>query len=238
MSTKKGSIVKNNIGRALNVFRKRKNLTLEEMGAIINTSASYLSQVERGKKMPGSEIIISLKDNFPELDLNELFQSKNNDVDIEQLIIKESHTHQEVPKEIEKASIPVYRSIQASAGDGIIPEVEKDLIYIGMPRTFIHDELHTTPANLFVMPVQGDSMEPTIKDGDYIIVNKQVGRPLAGHIFLVRIDESILCKRLHELPSKRLRVSSDNQYYESFEVPADQDNFEIIGRVVWFSRQI
>lgn len=60
-------------------FREDQGLTLKQLADIVDSSASYLSEVERGIKIPGSTLIKSLKDNFTELDLNKLFQIKNED---------------------------------------------------------------------------------------------------------------------------------------------------------------
>lgn len=140
---------------------------------------------------------------------------------------------------VEKPKIPYYRSVRPSAGGGIIPEDETDLVYIGLPRNFIYKEPYSKPNDLFVMRVVGDSMEPTINSQDFIIVNKKAeARPFAGRIYLIRLEESLLCKRLHELPERKLRVISDNPLYDDIDIAAQKEQFEVIGRVVWFARGI
>lgn len=49
-------------------------MTLQEMAEKVNSSAGYISEIERGKKIPGSKLIFSLKRNFKSLDLNKLFR--------------------------------------------------------------------------------------------------------------------------------------------------------------------
>lgn len=130
------------------------------------------------------------------------------------------------------APIPYYKSVVASAGNGIIPEEEEDVIYIALPTPFIHQELATTPKDLFIMQITGDSMEPTIKHSSIIIVNRNHHPPYAGQIYLVRLGESLLCKRIHEMPGHKLNVISDNKRYQDFEIQIN-DDFEVIGKVVW-----
>lgn len=62
----------NIIGGRLKALRKRKKLTLRDMAEKLNISPGYLSEVERGKKIPGGEVFIMLKQNF-NIDMNDLF---------------------------------------------------------------------------------------------------------------------------------------------------------------------
>lgn len=61
MSTKKFSEENKFIGKILKQVRLSKNMTLKEFGGVVDMSPGYLSEVERGLKLPGSELFISLK---------------------------------------------------------------------------------------------------------------------------------------------------------------------------------
>ncbi|MDR8391880.1 helix-turn-helix transcriptional regulator [Aliifodinibius sp. S!AR15-10] len=63
----------NYIGLGIREFRRSKDLTLKDLAEIIDTSAGYISEIERGQKIPGSKLISSLKRNYEGLDLNKLF---------------------------------------------------------------------------------------------------------------------------------------------------------------------
>ncbi|WP_407056551.1 S24 family peptidase [Burkholderia seminalis] len=57
----------------------------------------------------------------------------------------------------------------------------------------------------------------------------------------IRIDGQVLVKQTQVLTGKKLRIVSVNATYESYTVDLSADNqtdFEIIGKVVWFGRQI
>jgi phage repressor protein C with HTH and peptisase S24 domain len=81
-------------------------------------------------------------------------------------------------------------------------------------------------------------MAPTLQDDDLVLVDKLKQQPRAGNILVIRIDETVSCKRIQELPGHRFKIMSDNQAYESFEIPADEEGFEIIGQVIWFGRNL
>lgn len=86
------------------------------------------------------------------------------------------------------------------------------------------------PANLSVIAVEGDSMEPTLRDGDEILVDRGVA-PLRAGIHVIRLDDVLLVKRLELAGPETIRVISDNPAYGRAEHPADA--VEIVGRVVW-----
>jgi hypothetical protein len=86
------------------------------------------------------------------------------------------------------------------------------------------------PAMLSVIEVEGDSMEPTLRDGDEILVDR-TPRPLRAGIHVIRLDDVLLVKRLETGPGGMLRVISDNAAYPRMERLAR--DVEVVGRVVW-----
>lgn len=74
MSTNKFS-KENKIGRAINTLRKQHKITLKELSERIDSSPGYLSEVERGLKKPGIELVQSLLREF-KLDANDFMQGK------------------------------------------------------------------------------------------------------------------------------------------------------------------
>lgn len=57
------------IGKRLNQIRKEKGMSQQALAALLGTSSGYISEIEQGKKMPGSDFLISLKRAL-EIDLN------------------------------------------------------------------------------------------------------------------------------------------------------------------------
>lgn len=98
----------NFVGVGIKEFRESQNMTLKEMAEKINSSAGYISEVERGKKIPGSNLILSLKRNFNGLDLNKLFNIKHeNDPVLSNLTVESS-----ISEEEEKAAMEIIESIE------------------------------------------------------------------------------------------------------------------------------
>lgn len=134
------------------------------------------------------------------------------------------------------ALVPHY-DIQASAGLGRLVELEREDMRLAFRRDYIAAILKTATDDLFLLDVNGVSMEPTLRAGDTILVDR--GRKRGdGEIFLLRRDGELFVKRVTRNLDGTLRISSDNQQPEYKPVDIAPDDVEIIGKVVWFARTI
>ena len=116
----------------------------------------------------------------------------------------------------------------ASAGPGALAVDERPVGQLRFSARWLKDN-GFDPAALSVIEVEGDSMEPTLRDGDEILVDR-TPRLLRSGIHVVRLDDVLLVKRV-ERAGDRLRLISDNRAYPEIERPAG--DVEIVGRVVW-----
>jgi len=106
-------------------------------------------------------------------------------------------------------------------------------------RSWIKHSLKTSPSQLRIMQVEGDSMMPTLLDGDTVLVDMARRAPNPPGIFVLHDGMGLVAKRLEHIPNSdppSVRVISDNQYYNPYERSAEEIN--IIGRICWFSREI
>lgn len=83
---------------------------------------------------------------------------------------------------------------------------------------------------LSAIAVQGDSMEPTLRDGDEILVDR-TPRPLRDGIHVVRLEDNLLVKRIDSGRPGVLVLLSDNPAYRPIE--CRPEDVQVIGRVVW-----
>ena len=90
-------------------------------------------------------------------------------------------------------------------------------------------------AMLSAIQVAGDSMEPLLRDGDEILVDRSP-RPLRDGIHVVRVGEALLVKRVQTGVPGRLILESANPAYRPIEL--DPHEIEVIGRVVWKSGRL
>ncbi len=92
-------------------------------------------------------------------------------------------------------------------------------------------------ADLVMMEVSGDSMEPGIRAGDTVMIDRSQIAVVAGGIFAVGIDDTIMVKRLEKRPGK-LALISDNRAYETVLIDSAGASVRILGRVVWLQRRV
>lgn len=88
---------------------------------------------------------------------------------------------------------------------------------------------------IFATLADGDSMSPTINDGDTIWVDMSKQNIKDGKIFVFEYGELFMCKRLYRLPNDGLRVVSDNaDIYPEWQITGEQrqqNGFRLIGWV-------
>ncbi|KGA31988.1 helix-turn-helix transcriptional regulator [Pectobacterium odoriferum] len=134
--------------------------------------------------------------------------------------------------------IPRY-DVKAAAGHGAWNDNEEPTFPMAFRRYWVSNHLHADPHHLFVITVNGSSLEGILNDGDNILVNGADKDPKEG-IYVLRMDGHLLVKLIQRLPGGMLKVSSTNTMYEPFTVDMNNkpEDFAIIGRVVWFGRTI
>ena len=124
----------------------------------------------------------------------------------------------------------------AAAGGGAVVEEERIKAYMAFRKDWIHGRLGMKPADLFAVHVTGDSMEPTLKAGDVILINRARSLPVDGCLYLIRIDDSLVVKRIQLQPGGQIQALSDNPAYAPFRLdPADKST-AILGQVIWYGR--
>ncbi len=93
------------------------------------------------------------------------------------------------------------------------------------------------PEDLLFLPVAGDAMEPTLRDGDLALVDQAQREPVYGKIHALAVDGRVLVRRLDARPG-RLVIVSDNRGYPPLETPlAEAAAVRILGRVIWIGRE-
>jgi phage repressor protein C with HTH and peptisase S24 domain len=93
-------------------------------------------------------------------------------------------------------------------------------------------------ANLHVIYVQGASMEPTIADGNVVLMDESQIEPKNNKIFVIRQpDGELLIKRLIRSLTGTWIIRSDNddkRQYPDFELSSSEmPELTILGRIVW-----
>jgi len=129
--------------------------------------------------------------------------------------------------------------IGASAGPGALPGDERAHGHIAFDARWLRG-LGPRDANLVsIIRVEGDSMAPTLADGDEILVDRGDAAPrLRDGIYVLRVDDVLVVKRLAVNPAARTAsIRSDNAAYPAWpDCPLGK--IDIVGRVVWSGRKV
>jgi len=120
-------------------------------------------------------------------------------------------------------------AIDASAGPGALGGMEEPFGALRFSASWLRG-MGLNPARLTTIAVAGDSMFPTLNDGDEILVD-QSRQSLRDGIHVVRVGDSLLVKRIDMGTLGRVRLKSDNAIYDPIDLAPDE--VAVIGRVVW-----
>jgi phage repressor protein C with HTH and peptisase S24 domain len=91
---------------------------------------------------------------------------------------------------------------------------------------------------MVLMDIFGNSMEPEMKDGDTILIDESQKDILAGAIYAVGIDDTIMVKRLEKHPNKLVLVSDNIDYSPIYLMGNEMNSVRIIGKVIWICREL
>ena len=99
-------------------------------------------------------------------------------------------------------------------------------------------KLNIPNKNIELFDVVGDSMEPTLREGDTLLVDKNDTEIMDGKIYVVSLHDELLAKRVQRILDG-FALLSDNKAYDPIPVkPELRDKFRIHGRVRWFGREL
>ena len=124
-------------------------------------------------------------------------------------------------------------SARAGAGSSHLIEDEQEGLY-AFRKDFLGG-LHISK-NSVLLDVLGDSMEPTLRSGDTILVDRSDIEIHDGQIYLVGFQQQLLVKRLFRTV-EGVALKSDNPAYMTTAIPQEyMDDFVVFGRMRWMAR--
>lgn len=114
------------------------------------------------------------------------------------------------PLDDDEIEIPFFKDFSFACGGGSIGEaIANETRKLRMSKATLRN-LSIMKENAVAATAIGDSMSPTIKDGDTIHVDLGRKNIKDGKIFAICIGGLFYCKRLYNLPLGGLRIVSDN----------------------------
>lgn len=206
---------------ALDFWLKKSRMTQAELAEKTGLAQNYISQIKTGTRgAPSIKAVQQIAEAFG-LSLLEFLSCKD-DLTPELVLVERIKAR---PK--------------AGSG-GLETDAEHTETY-AFHKKFI-ERKRGRADTLKIFEVAGDSMEPTLSEGDLILANQLDKDVRTGRIYLLRIGEELMVKRLENRPGGVLLIRSDNREYEDIsvtlsEIDKDGGEIEIFGRMVWSCRE-
>lgn len=135
----------------------------------------------------------------------------------------------------DRIALPEF-DIAYSMGRGAVLEDYAEQRTVELPRHWLQPLIRGNFNQVFVTRGEGDSMQPTLLDGDVIVVDgAQQSMNSQDRIWAISYGDLGMIKRLRAMPDGSIDVISDNQTIAPFR--AYDGELNIIGRVVWIGRR-
>jgi phage repressor protein C with HTH and peptisase S24 domain/DNA-binding transcriptional regulator YiaG len=133
--------------------------------------------------------------------------------------------------------VPVY-GVEASAGHGAVVSEEIQEYSLAFPSAYLRTLTTSSPENLSIISVKGESMEPTLLDNDIVLLDTSKINLSHDGLFVIRFDDVLHVKRVGRSPKRgHITIISDNkELYPPMEAAAS--DIEPVGKVLWYGRKV
>lgn len=220
----------NEFGKYLSDYLEKNNYKIENFAKEVGYSTGLISHYTTGKRSPSYKFIEAFfkKFNFSKEEKEKVLKILERDKMPDSLKKIKASEIQPNAIIIEEEFINVPVKAKASAGNGYINCCE-DLYMKTIRKNGFHEYC-------YLIEVCGNSMEPLIQDGAFVVVDPYQTDYIEGKIYVVKLDEETFIKRVFfNNDLKIVILKSINPKYEDIYIPKENiENFKIMGRAVKF----
>lgn len=189
--------------------------TEQDMAERLNIDPSTITQWFNGQATPSVEQLLALAQHFG-VDLHQLLTGldENDEADetVEIPLLPPEHAR----------GIDILNTYRSKRTPMQHARLARSLLFQHCPKA--------DPKNLFLVTCYGDSMEPTFKEGDTVIIDVSEQQIKGDALYVIKMGPGIYLKRIQELLDQKCLIISDNTRYHNFEAPLDE--IEVLGKVV------
>lgn len=133
--------------------------------------------------------------------------------------------------------VPRYK-VAASAGGGALIHSEQIVDHLAFRADWVKMALGVPVSSLALINVTGDSMEPTLSNGDLILIDTTIDSVDDSGVYVLQFDGKLKVKRLHS-KADSVDILSDNPRYPTETLRGDLlQGLNVVGRVVWCGRRM
>lgn len=192
----------------LKFFRSRADLTQGELAKAVGISQKQVSDYEVGSSKPRQATYFKILDALNMTD--------------EEFCAGQISTQGESPLILK---IPVYNWASALVINSANPQPDS---YMYIDSNILQ---RTSIDGLFAMQIQGLSMYPHHKDGDFIVIDSNLGNIKDGLLYILSMNDESTIKQCFKQPNGKIHLATFNNDFPSFEV--NPDEISVIGQVIF-----
>ncbi len=206
-------------GQALKEARLTVGLSQEELALESELDRTYVSMLERNVKNPTLSTISKLARSLGITPLQLILRSQQlgSNENLLPKSVKKNHTR------------PPLFGTSVSCGKPLLSDFDID------KELSLDDEFIKQPAETFFMKANGDSMAPTIWDGDTIIISVKK-KPQNNHIVLAQVENELTIKRYFKT-NKGIKLVPDNSHFKEISVNEATEGL-VCGVVIGLARNL
>lgn len=209
-----------NFGQTLKEIRIKNGDSLRKLSEKTDIVFTYIDRLEKGTVPINKNLLEKFIKAYP------LYKKQFEKAYLDEIMpdsLKGSTFNMEEQK-VNTVILPVYG--KASAGNGYI-NLDQEIYYFPIKKGNFSDRS-------FLVEINGNSMEPTLEDGDYALVDPDNIDYVKNKIYVVTYnDESFIKRMVVDDKSKIVMLKSDNPEYEDILITKDMQVYlKIEGRVI------
>lgn len=207
-------------------FRRRLRLIMQQFGSVadlaraVGVSDNAIYKWVSGRGQPGMISLVNL--------------SKAAGVSVEWLATGRGEPAKARPdmNPVNAAEfVPMPRHTARGVGSRSLIQSPQIVDYLNFRSDWLQRNLAADPRHLALIEVVGDSMSPTIDEGDLALADLREIRFKYDGVYVLRMGVDFSIKRVQRQLDGSLMIRSDNPAYEP--QPASADRVLIFGRVIW-----
>ena len=228
--------------RQLKLLRQRAGLSIREVAQSLGMEhgSSYQHYEDRFKKpLLPLDLVMKLVPLFEAggVDAGELYALAGVNATGERPLVAAAPAAARAPVDARTIRIEEL-DVRASAGAGLTGENEKVVAEWQVPSGVVRGYSTAPATEMRIITVLGDSMEPALLPGQRVLVDTGDRKPSPPGIFVVWDGLGLVIKRVQMVPHSeppRVRITSDNSKYESYERTLDEAYIQgrVIGQWRW-----
>lgn len=207
-------------GEILKEIRLKNGDSLQRLAEKTEIVFTYIDKIEKGTRPINKDNLEKFIKVYP------LYKKQFEKAYLDEIMpesLKGSTFNMEEQK-VNTIILPVYG--KASAGNEYI-NLDQEIYYFPIKKGNFSDRS-------FLVEINGNSMEPTLEDGDYALVDPDNIDYVKNKIYVVTYnDESFIKRMVMDSKSKIIMLKSDNPEYEDILITKDMQVYlKIEGRVI------